>query len=375
MPAKHEFIPVNEPDLQGNEKRYLNECIDSGWISSEGPFVARFESMLAERVDRKFGIAVSSGTAALEVAVAALEMSPGAEVIMPSFTIVSCAAAIIRAGLVPVVVDADPHTWNLNVDQLEGKITEKTRAIMVVHIYGLPTDMGPVLSLAKKHELRVIEDAAEAIGQKYLDKQCGSFGDISVFSFYPNKHVTTGEGGMILCDDPALARRCQSLRNLCFGSEKRFVHSEIGWNYRMTNLQAAVGVAQLERLDQFLTKKRRIGRCYDQLLGDNCNIQGPLAKTSYATNLYWVYGLVLKDHVLFDALEILEKLKQLGIGARPFFWPMDRQPVFIDMGLFAKSNTPVAAWLAKRGFYIPSGLGLTDDQIVRTAEAINSILA
>ena len=248
-------IPVNEPILKGNEKKYLAECIETGWVSSEGPFVSKFESMLAARVDRNFGVAVSSGTAALDIALAALELDPDTEVIVPSFTIISCATAIVRAGLKPVVVDCDPETWNLDVVQLEQKIGEKTRAIMAVHIYGLPVDMEPVLSLARKHNLAVIEDAAEAIGQTYKGSPCGSFGDISIFSFYPNKHITTGEGGMIFCDDPMLARRCQSLRNLCFTPERRFVHSELGWNYRFTNLQAAVGLAQLEQLNRFIIKK------------------------------------------------------------------------------------------------------------------------
>src|SRR5210317_386213 len=228
----HDFIPVNEPLLGGNEKKYLNECIDTGWISSEGPFVKEFEKKFAAQVHRKYGIAVCNGSVALDVAVAALGIGPGDEVILPTFTIISCASAIVRAGATPVVVDADPLTWNMKVDEIEEKITASTRAIMVVHIYGLPTDMDPVLAIANKYGLAVIEDAAEAIGQTYRGRECGSFGTISTFSFYPNKHVTTGEGGMVLTDDDALAERCRSLRNLCFEANRRFVHEEIGWNYR-----------------------------------------------------------------------------------------------------------------------------------------------
>ena len=246
---------------------------------------------------------------------------------------------------------------------------------MAVHIYGLPVDMEPVLSLARKHNLAVIEDAAEAIGQTYKGSPCGSFGDISIFSFYPNKHITTGEGGMIFCDDPMLARRCQSLRNLCFTPERRFVHSELGWNYRMTNLQAAVGVAQAEKLDEFLIKKRWIGKRYNELLKNNSNIQLPLSQISYAKNIYWVYGLVLADNVPFDAVEMMDRLKQQKIGCRPFFWPLHQQPVLIRMGLFNKyDNYPISERLAQRGLYIPSGLALTNQQIVSVADAINTIL-
>ena len=209
-------VPVNEPLLNGNEKRYLAECIESGWISSEGPFVKRFEEAIGERVNRRFGIAVCNGSFALDAAVAALKIQPGDEVIMPTFTIISCASAVVRAGAVPILVDSNPQTWCMDVNQIEEKITPQTRAIMAVHIYGLPVDMDVVISLAKKYGLWVIEDAAEAHGLLYKDKPCGSFGDISTFSFYPNKHVTTGEGGMVLTNDSAVARRCTLLRNLFF---------------------------------------------------------------------------------------------------------------------------------------------------------------
>jgi perosamine synthetase len=367
-------IPVNMPVLDGNEKKYLMECIETGWISSEGPFVAKFEDTLATRLGRKFAVAVSSGTAALDIAVAALGLKENDEVILPSFTIISCATAIVRAGLIPVVVDCDPITWNLDVNQLEGKISEKTRAIMVVHIYGLPVDMAPVLSLARKHNLFVIEDAAEAIGQTYQGKPCGSFGDISIFSFYPNKHITTGEGGMIFSDDPGIANRCKSLRNLCFQADRRFVHNELGWNYRMTNLQAALGIAQAERLDNILSKKRWIGRHYNELLSENTDIQLPLEKTSFARNLYWVYSIVLTDNIPFDATEIMLRLKKRGVDCRPFFWPIHQQPVFRNMGLFAEDVLPVSERVARRGFYIPSGLALTEQQLIIVAASIKESL-
>lgn len=368
------FIPVNEPLLNGNEEKYLVECIRTGWISSEGPFIKQFEEEFAARVGRKYGVAVSNGSVALDAAVVALNLGSGDEVILPSFTIISCAAAIVRAGAVPVVVDCDPETWNMDVTQIEARITRRTRAIMVAHIFGLPVDMDPLLSVANKHGLKVIEDAAEMHGQNYKGKPCGSFGDISTFSFYPNKHITTGEGGMIVTDDAALAERCRSLRNLCFKTEQRFVHDELGWNFRMSNLQAALGVAQLERLDEFVDIKRSMGARYTELLTDTSGIQLPLVHTDYADNIYWVYGMVLDDSVPFDAKEAMARLGKLGIGTRPFFWPMHEQPVFRKMGFFSAENYPVAERIARRGFYIPSGMALTDEQIVRSAAAVKEIL-
>lgn len=367
-------IPVNEPLLGEGEKRYLAECIDSGWISSEGPFVRQFEEQLAGYVGRKYGIAVANGSVALEAAVAALGLRAGDEVILPTFTIISCAAAIVRAGAVPVVADCDPATWNLEVRDLERLITPRTRAIMVVHIYGLPVDMDPVLDLAARHGLKIIEDTAEGLGQTYRGRPCGSFGDLSTFSFYPNKLVTTGEGGMIVTDDAGLAQRCRDLRNLCFKPPKRFVHEELGWNFRMSNLQAAVGLAQLERLPASVQRKRRLGTRYTELLRDIPGLQLPPARTPYADNLYWVYGLVLEDGMPFDADEAMERLRRQQIGTRPFFWPMHEQPVFRRLGLFAGISCPVAERLARRGFYIPSGLALSDAQMDRVSEVLHQVL-
>jgi len=368
------FIPVNQPVLNGNEKKYLNECIETGWISSEGPFVHLFEERMATSVGRKHGIAVSSGTAALETAVAALQLSPGSEVILPSFTIISCAAAIIRCGCVPVLVDSNPVTWNMDVKQIEDKITAKTRAIMAVHIYGLPVDVDPLLDLADRYGLKVIEDAAEMQGQTYKGKPCGNFGDISIFSFYPNKHITTGEGGMILTDNHHLAQRCRSLRNLCFKPGKRFMHEELGHNFRMTNLQAAVGLAQLEQLDAFVTRKRAMGKKYNDFLSGVPGLQLPPERTGYADNIYWVYGIVLKDDIPFEAEEMMHHLHGQKIGTRPFFWPMHEQPVFRKMGLFLNQQYPVAERLARRGFYIPSGLALTEPQMVRVTDVIKHLM-
>ena len=362
LSKKRLTVPVNEPWLIGNERKYLNECLDTGWISSDGPFVKKFEDVFAQRVQRKHGIAVSNGSVALDVAVQVLGLGVGDEVIMPTFTIISCAAAIVRVGAIPVLVDCNPETWNMQVEQIEAKITSCTKAIMVVHLYGLPVDMDPVLALAKKYNLKIIEDAAQSVGLMYKGKPCGSFGDISTFSFYANKQVTTGEGGMILTNDDVLAERCRSLRNLCFKPERRFVHDELGYNFRITNLQAALGLAQVEKLDETIAKKKAIGAYYTKHLKEINYLQLPLATTDFAVNEYWIYGLVVKPSSPYSADEIVKKLADHGIGTRPFFWPMHEQPVFQKMELFQGERYPNAEYIARNGFYLPSGVALTREQ-------------
>lgn len=369
-----DFIPVNEPLLRGNEKKYLDECIDTGWISSEGPFVKEFEKKMSKRVDRKHGIAVANGTAALEVAVQALGMKDGDEVIMPTFTIISCAMAVTKVGAKPVFVDSDAETWNMNVDEIEAKITSKTKAIMMVHIYGLPANVDKVLEIAQKYNLRIIEDAAEMHGQTYNGKPCGSFGDISIFSFYPNKLVTTGEGGMLVTNDENLAERCRMIRNLCFRKDVRYVHDEVSDNYRFTNLQAAVGLAQLEQLDRFVEIKRDMGAYYTEQLQGVKGIKLPIDRTEYAQNIYWVYGIVLDETIPIDNREIQKRLANEGIGSRTFFWCMHEQPVYEKEGLFKNETYKNAEYLARKGFYIPSGLGLTVQQREKVVDGLRKVL-
>ena len=368
------FIPVNEPLLDGNEKKYLCECIDTGWISSEGPFVKMFEQKMCAVAGRKYGIAVSNGTAALEVAVRALGIGEGDEVIMPTFTIISCAMAVTKAGAIPVLVDSDLYTWNMKAGEIEKKITSKTKAIMIVHIYGLPVEVDKILALAKKYHLKVIEDAAEMHGQTYHGKPCGSFGDISTFSFYPNKHITTGEGGMVVTDDEVLAERCRMLRNLCFRKDIRYVHDELSDNYRFTNLQAAVGLAQLERLSEFVEKKRWMGRYYTEKLRDIEGIILPIEREDYADNIYWVYGIVLDKDICVDNRTIQQLLTQEGIGTRTFFWCMHEQPVYQKQGLFVNESYPNAEYLARKGFYIPSGLALAKEQMDEVVMKVKKVI-
>ena len=368
--SSDKFIPVNTPAFLGNEKKYLSECIDTGWVSSEGPFVEKFEHLFSAKVNKKYGIAVSNGSVAIDAAIESLNLKPGDEIILPAFTIISCIAQIVRSGIIPVLVDSDPKTLNMNVTEIESKITSNTKAIMVVHIYGLPVDMDSISAIVNKHKLILIEDAAEMHGQTFKGLPCGSFGDISTFSFYSNKHITTGEGGMILTNSQEYAESCKSLRNLCFEIDNRFVHKRLGWNLRMTNLQAAVGVAQIERLDEIVIKKRYIGKKYNQLLKNLPMVTLPLEKIEGAENIYWVYSLILDENFPFDAKFVISYLQEKGIGSRPFFCPMHMQPILKSKNLFINQSFPVAESLYMRGFYIPSGLGLTDSDLERVAEVL-----
>lgn len=371
-----DFIPVNEPLLDGNEKKYLTECVETGWISSEGRFVKKLEDEFSAYCGQKYGIAVANGSVAIDVAIRALKekysWSDDDEIILPSFAIISCAQSIVYNKLKPVFVDADAISWNIDVEKIEPLITPRTKAIMAVHIYGLPSDMNPIIDLAKKYNLKIIEDSAQAHGQTYRGKKCGGFGDVSTFSFYSNKHITTGEGGMIMTSDKELAEKCNYFKNLCFNPENRFIHTDLGWNFRMSNLQAAIGVAQFERLEEFINRKKKMGAMYQELLKD-IPAQLPLLKTDYAQNNYWIFGLVLNKDVKLCAKEAMKKLAQSGIGTRPFFFPLHKQPVFEKMGLTDKIKRPVSENLYEKGFYIPCGLNLTCDKIELVANEIKKI--
>jgi perosamine synthetase len=376
-------IPVNEPLLGKREEELVLECLRSGWISSAGKFIEDFEQRWADYCGRRYGIAVSNGTAALQLALACIGLKPGDEVILPAFTIISCALAVIYNDGVPVLVDSDARTWCMDSERVKQKITRRTRAIMPVHIYGHPVDMDPILDLAKEHGLYVIEDAAEAHGAEYLSRRnssarawrrCGSFGDLSCFSFYANKLVSTGEGGMVLTDDPALAERARSLRNLCFHADRRFHHEALGFNFRLTNLQAALGVAQLERMDQIVARKRSIGQTYSRLLKGLNGLALP-AEEPWAKSVYWMYGVVLSGAAGVEASQLSRRLKERGVETRPFFLGMHQQPVFQRRGLFMEENYPVTERLARLGLYLPSGLALTDEQLIKVCHAVHEVLS
>lgn len=368
------MIPVNEPRLDGNERKYLLECLETGWISSEGPFITRFEEKFAAYVGKRYGVSVCNGTAALETALYAAGIGPGDEVIMPTFTIISCAAAALRLGAKPVLVDIEPETWNMDVSQVEARITPRTKAIMPVHIYGHPVDMDPVLEIARKRGLMVIEDAAEVHGAEYKGRKCGSLGQISSWSFYANKLVTTGEGGMVLLDDEKQYERAKSYRNLCFIPQERFLHHELGYNFRMTNMQAAVGLAQVERLDEIVKFKRRMGEVYREALKGigQLRFQG---EKEWAKTVYWMYSVELNPETGMDAKHLMSELGKRKIGTRPFFRGLHDQPVFAKMGLFAGEKYPRADHAYKYGFYLPSGMTLTEAQVSEVVGHLKEILA
>jgi perosamine synthetase len=375
------MIPVSEPRLGERELELVTQAVTSGWVSSAGEFIEAFENQWASYCGREFGVAVSSGTAALEVALRTLDLDSGDEVIIPTFTIISCALAVINAGGTPVLVDSDPKTWCMDASKIAEKVGDRTRAIMPVPTYGHPAPMDPILELADKHSLFVIEDAAEAHGAEYRTtrsgapewKRCGSFGDMSCFSFYANKLVTTGEGGMVITDDEQRAHRLRSLRNLCFSGPRRFVHHELGYNYRITNLQAALGVAQIESIDEVVTLKRLMADRYRERLEDLEGIHIP-AEADWARNVYWMYGIVLDKGMGFDAGQFAVELKKRDIDSRPFFWCMHEQPVFSQMGLFEHDSHPVAENLARQGLYLPSSPTLTETEIDQVCHAVKDCL-
>lgn len=371
------LIPVNEPLLPGRELEYVTDCITTGWISSSGKYIERFEKEWAVYCGRKFGVAVCNGTVALELGLSVLDIPPGKEVILPSFTIVSCLEAVLRTNLNPVLVDCDPLNYCMNVEDVKQKITPNTAAIMPVHIYGHPVNMEAILAMARKFNLKIVEDAAEAHGAECLVegqwRKCGSFGDVSTFSFYANKNITTGEGGMVLTDDAGLSEKLRARRNLCFGHKERFRHEDRGWNYRMTNIQAALGCAQLEQIDLFIARKHEIVGLY------KAGLEGlplrlphvePWAKTSV-----WMYAVVLDDIVPFDAAEFARRLMEHGIQTRPFFVGMHEQPVYLRVGLFKDCHLPVTEQITRRGLYLPSGQAVTDEQIDTVIQAIRKSLS
>ena len=362
---------MNTPLLSGNELKYVTEAVSTGWISSEGPFVSQLEDNFSRYVGRKFGIAVANGSAALDIAVQAAGIGEDDEVIIPTFTIISPALSVVRAGGTPVLVDSTKDDWVMNLSEIESRITSKTKAIIVVHVYGLTMNMKELLALAERHKLIVIEDAAEMIGQTCDGEFCGSFGLLSTFSFYANKHITTGEGGMVLTNDEELAERCKKLRNLAFEKNgPRFVHHEMGWNYRLTNVQAAIGVAQLEQIDSHIERKKQLGEIYQEELA-HLKARGytlPLRRNEHADNIYWVFGILAPDEA--EQKNITRYLSDRNIGWRPFFWCMHEQPVFLNKGLFLNDHFPVAESLARTGFYIPAGLGLTTQDQLKVCQTI-----
>lgn len=362
------MIPVWEPVLDGNERRYVLDCLETNWISSLGSYITRFEETVARWCGVPHGVACSSCTTGLHLALVALGIGPGDEVIIPDFTLIVSANTVIEAGARPVLVDADPKTWCLDPEKVEEKIGPRTRAIMPVHMYGHPCDMPRICEIARRRGLFVIEDCAEAHGAEIGGRRVGSFGDAACFSFYGNKILTTGEGGMVLCSDGELAEEMRLLRNQAF-EQPRFVHRRIGFNYRLTNVQAAIGLAQVEKVDEKVEKKREIARWYAEAFADVEDVELP-AEAPGAKNVYWMYGVKLGDSFRRGRDGVMAALKEKGVETRAFFCPMHRQPVFqgTDSRFPDVSGSyPVSDDLWKRGLYLPSGLGLTRSQVEEVA--------
>jgi perosamine synthetase len=371
---KKKFIPVNIPIITNKDALEVYKVVKSGWVSSSGLKINKFEKKLAQFTNRKFASCVSNGTAALEIAVKSLGINKNDEVIVPTFTIISNANAVLKNFAKVVLIDSDPITWNININDIKNKITSKTKAIMLPHIYGFPNDMKKIINICKKNKLYLIEDAAEMIGQKFNNIPCGSFGDISTFSFYANKHITTGEGGAVLTNNKKLNKKINELRNLSFGKKNRFNHTDLSWNYRFTNIQAALGLSQLKRIKSIVKRKREIGMFYYNNFKQNQNLQIQPYKLDYASNIYWVFGIVLKNKFKNKSQEIQKKLLRKNIETRSFFWPIHKQTIFKKMGLFKKESYPVAENLSKNGFYLPSGLGLSNKQLEYIVKITNKVL-
>ena len=357
------MINVNSIKLLGKEKKYVNQCINDNWISSGGKFNFRFEDRFKKLINKKYAISVTNGTAALETAIQSLNLKKGSEVILPSFTIISCANAIVKNGLIPVPVDCNIDDWNINIDAIKKRISNKTKAILVVHIYGLASNIKEIIKLKKKYNFKIIEDCAESIGLKYYqNKHCGYYSDITTYSFFANKHITTGEGGMILTNNKKIALRCKKIINLFF-KNPRFVHDEVGSNFRFTNLQAAIGLAQFEQLNRTIKKKKLIGKLYNEGFKDLKNIFLPLKKNSFSTNIYWVYGIVIKKNFKLSREQVCNYLYKKGIETRPFFWPIHKQPVFKNIKGMKNLKLLNSEYISKQGFYLPSGVALKRNHI------------
>jgi perosamine synthetase len=364
------IIPVCEPVLEGNETRYVMDCLKTNWISSAGKYIPLFEQSFSRKVGCDHGISCVSGTAALHLIMAALGLGPGDEVIIPTHTMIATAYAVSYTGARPVFVDSERYTWNMDIGQIEDKITPRTRAICVVHTYGHSVDMDAVNDIARRHNLYVIEDAAEAHGALYKGRPCGSLSDAAAFSFYANKIITTGEGGMVTTNNPELAETVRTLRDHAFSKERHFWHKYIGYSFRLTNMQAAVGLAQTEQMDKFVGWRRDNAAHYSALLHDVPGLTLP-AEEPWAKNVYWMYGVLVEDEFGMSRDDLRQRLAERGIETRTFFIPMHLQPIYYAG--YKGERYPVAEDLCRRGLYLPSASGLAKHEIEFVAAAVKAI--
>lgn len=354
------IIPVCEPTLGGNELKYVTQCIQSNWISSAGRFILEFEREFAKVCGAKYGVATTSGTTALHLALVTMGLGPGDEVIIPSFTMIASANTVQHTGATPVLVDSEMETWNMDVSKIEEKITENTKAIMPVHTYGHPCDMDPIMALAEKHDLFVLEDAAEAHGALYKEKTIGSIGDAACFSFYANKIITTGEGGMITTNNEELYQKAANIRDHAFSNDRHFWHKYLAFNFRMTNMQAAIGLAQVERFDELVQTRIDHAELYTSLLKDVPGIVTPPI-TEGIKNVFWMYSILIQDEFGISRDELRARLAKRGIETRTFFIPIHLQPLYFEK--YKNESFPNAEELCLRGMYLPSASSLTEMEI------------
>jgi len=365
-------VPVNEPVITDAAKKYVADAMKSGWISSAGTYIQKFEEEFAAFVGTEHAITTTSGTSALHLALCTLRVGKGDEVILPNLTMGACLDAVLYTGATPVLVDVEPDTFNIDPKQIESHISGKTKVIMAVHLFGHSADMDPILSIADQHDIAVVEDAAEVHGGTYYGRKCGSMGAISCFSFYGNKLITTGEGGMITTSDSTLAERARRLRDLAHDPARRFWHTEMGFNYRMTNLQAALGLGQLESVSTFLAHKKWMGEQYAEKLSDIEWLRLPVTREG-VENIYWMYMVLVENGAPFSRNKLRLKLKERGIDTRDMFYQLSDQP-------FSKTARkdaayPVSEDISKRGFYLPSGLALSQEQLDYVCDALHDIFS
>lgn len=367
------FIPVNTPDISEEDIQAVTSTLRDGWISGEGPTIRKFEETLAETIGVKHVIAVTNGSIALELAIESLNLSPGDEIILPTLTIISCVTPLISRGIVPVFVDSEPEDFNMFTEKIESLITSRTKAIMVVHLFGLAVDMDRIMNIATKYQLEVIEDASEAHGLTYKNRPIGSFGTLSTFSFYANKSITMGEGGAICTNDDQLAEICRSKRNLAFIPGKRFIHEQIGWNYRLSSMQAALGTSQLRRMDKLIAHKRQIALKYDEYFREKTNIRIPLKSTEFCENTYWVYPILLQGN-LPDSQSMRQSLLSVGVETRPVFYPLHLQPLVISHYGKVNNEFPNALRMYNQGLYLPSGTGMSIQMVNEVIRRIDPFM-
>lgn len=361
-----EFIPVCEPLLAGNELKYVTDAVKTGWISSSGKYVTDFENQFAAYSDCKYGIAVCNGTIALHLALLALGIGKGDEVILPTFTMIASAFAVCYTGATPVFVDADKDSWNIDVKKIEDKITPRTKAIMPVHIFGKMCDMDAIKILADKYNLYILEDAAEAHGATYKGKKAGSFSDIAAFSFFANKNLTTGEGGMVVTNSKDIYNRARYFKNVCFPLDgpRNYQHEDIGYNYRMSNLVAAIGLAQVEKADEYREMRIHNNQLYRKYLKDVSGIVFQSEPSVDCIDVCWMNTIIIDpDKYGHTKNELIVHLKEKGIDTRLLFTGMHRQKAMMDYGCDCSGLYPVCEWLTENGFYLPSGSNLTEEQI------------